>query len=125
MFRRSRTREPTCTSIGFGLSPLWRAGRRICWCIAIFGRLPLQKRNGTKRQITPSYAISNRATRKISNSDLAQGSRKPLARDSPRRSVQPQHDRKRAKQKKEGQRPISNACVGRRVAWRRQRDVGV
>src|SRR5439155_18758412 len=43
MLRRKRTREPTCTSIGFGLSPLWRPGRRICWCIAIFGRLPSQK----------------------------------------------------------------------------------
>src|SRR5713226_5362766 len=28
MLRRSRTREPTCTSTGFGLADFWRPGRR-------------------------------------------------------------------------------------------------
>src|SRR5207245_3897326 len=43
MFRRSRTREPTWRSIGLGLSPFWRPVSRVCWCIAIFGRLHSQR----------------------------------------------------------------------------------
>src|SRR6516165_4046965 len=43
MLRRSRTREPTWMSIGFGTSPFRRPGRRVCCCIAIFGRSPLRR----------------------------------------------------------------------------------
>jgi hypothetical protein len=59
MFRRSLTREPTWISIGFGLSPFWRPGRRVCWCIAIFGRLPSQRQ---RSEMTNYTIVGSRST---------------------------------------------------------------
>ena len=59
MFRRSLTREPTWTSIGLGLSPFWRPGRRVCWCIAIFGRLPSQRQ---RSEMTNYTILESRST---------------------------------------------------------------
>src|SRR6202035_2029243 len=59
MLRRSLTREPTWTSIGLGLSPFWRPGRRVCWCIAIFGRLPSQRQ---RSEMTNYTIVESRST---------------------------------------------------------------
>src|ERR1700757_1646603 len=59
MFRRSLTWEPTWTSIRLGLSPFWRPGRRVCWCIAIFGRLPSQRQ---RSEMTNYTIVESRST---------------------------------------------------------------
>src|SRR5215472_18651883 len=59
MFRRSLTREPTWISIGLGLSPFSRPGRRVCWCIAIFGRLPSQRQ---RSEMTNYTIVGSRST---------------------------------------------------------------
>src|SRR6516164_11099461 len=122
MLRRSRTREPTWMSIGFGLSPFRRPGRRVCCCIAIFGRSPSQRQRIKLTEYT--IVLHEQPTQhKRNHHDTG------LLSAVPRRTLNgPEHsrdDRERADQQQRDKGPITSAGIECGRTWGWECDIGV
>src|SRR6516162_6636764 len=122
MLRRSRTREPTWMSIGFGLSPFRRPGRRVCCCIAIFGRSPSQRQ---RNEVVEYTIVRDEQPTRLKEIVLTLDWYLLAGRDAKQPSRKPHYDRECAEHKECDKGPVARAGVECGLAGGRERDIGI
>src|SRR5271157_1708208 len=113
-------------SIGFGLSPFRRPGRRVCCCIAISGRSPSQRQ---QNHIIEYTIVRDEQPTRVKEIVLTLDEYLLPRRDAEQPSGQPlrkpQYDRERAEQKERDEGPVASAGVECGLARGRERDIGI